>query len=68
MYTKLNGRMKYKAFLLFFAWFAQEYPGLLNKGALADKVNLFKANSCVTKDHFDKILKNPGLFDSKDFI
>lgn len=68
MYIRLNGRMKYKAFLVFVAWFAQEHPGYLKKGALADKVNLFKANSCVTKDHFAKILREPGLFDLKDFI
>ena len=68
MYIKLNGSMKHKAFLLFFAWFAQEHPGLLKQGALADKVNLFKSNSCVTKEHFADLMRNPGLFDSKDYL
>ncbi|ALA60203.1 hypothetical protein [Nitrospira moscoviensis] len=69
MYIKLTGNMRYKVFLLFFAWFAQQYPRMLKQDSdLAHLVERFARESIISKRHFAEIIGNPDLLDAKAFV
>lgn len=63
MYVRLTGSMKHEVFFIFFGWFAQEYPKVLNEGPLLNAVNQFNP-SWEKKDYLD-LIENPGLLGSK---
>jgi len=67
LYTKLTGKMQHRDFFIFFAWFAQQYPMMLKKGALQALVAEAALKAIVSKQHFLQILKNPSLLITKGF-
>jgi len=61
MYSKLTGSYKFRAFSIFNFWFLLEYPGVVEKKEIEDKLLAIKntRNAPRTRDQFRQLINNP---------